>query len=191
VLLHTDDAKSAPYGPHRNPTGLPRSATIKEKPSMWNKPTLSARKYCGIALSLLLSSALSLPAHAMENWKVNMAKSHFSSGVNTLVLERDTGSPNAPGKAAGGSFVVISGDKVYVAKDESAFDAASGKFKTVDYNRWRDMKIVQIGEKVRTNDYCSFHCQAGHPEPHRTLTFIAVGGDPSPRMRDIVVLNTP
>jgi hypothetical protein len=158
---------------------------------MWSKSSLgSPRHYGGIALTLLLSSALSLPAHAMEKWKIDLAKSHFSSGSNTLVLERDTGSPAAPGKAAGGSFVVISGDKVYIARGETAFDAASGKIKTVDYNRWKDMKIVQIGEKVRTNDYCSFHCQAGHLESRRTLTFTAVGGDPSPQMRDVVVLNT-
>lgn len=157
---------------------------------MWNKPTLSARNYCGIALSLILSSALSLPAHAMEKWKIDMAKSHFSSGSNTLVLERATGSPATPGKSAGGTFLVIAGDKVYLATDETAFDSASGTVKTVDYSRWKDMKIVQIGEMVRASDYCDFHCQTGTIQTRRTLTFTAVGGDPSSQMSGLVAVNT-
>jgi len=161
--------------------------------SMWSKPTFrSTKRYGGIACILLLSSALSLPADAMEKWKINMAKSHFSSGSNTLVLERDTGPSGAAlkGNPAAGTFLVIAGDKLYVATDESAFDAATGKtIKTVDYNRWKEMKIVQLGEKVRTNDVCSFHCQSGLPDDHRTLTFRATAGDPTPQMRSVVVLN--
>jgi hypothetical protein len=53
------------------------------------------------------------------------------------------------------------------------------------------MKIVQIGEKVRTDDFCDFHCQAGHLETHRTLTFSAIGGDPTSKMGSVIVLNTP
>jgi hypothetical protein len=142
-------------------------------------------------MMVFLSSALSLPAQAMEKWNINVDKSHFSSGSNTLALDRVTSSPTAAGRPAGGSFIVIAGDKVYLATDETAFDAASGKtIKAVDYTRWKDMKIVQIGEKVRTNDHCDFHCQAGHLESHRTVTFTAIGGDPSSQMRNVVVLNT-
>ena len=160
---------------------------------MWSKPSSqSTRHYGRLALMVLLSSALSMPVYATEKWKVNMAKSHFSSGTNTLVLERDTGSSGATaGKPAAGTFLVIAGDSVYLATDESAFDAASGKpIKNVDYNRWKEMKIVQVGEKVRTNDVCGFRCQAGHPETHRTVTFRATGGDPSSKMGSVVVLNT-
>ena len=159
---------------------------------MWNNSTLrSTRSYCGIALIAFLSTALSLPASAMEKWKINMDRSHFSAGANTLALDRVTNSPATAGTPTGGTFVVIAGDKVYLATDEAAFDAASGKtIRPVDYTRWKDMKIVQIGWKVRTNDYCSFHCQGGHLESHRTLTFTALGGDPSPQMRNVVVLNT-
>jgi len=162
---------------------------------MWSKPALlSSKRYGRVALMVLLTSALSLPAHAMEKWKVNMAKSHFSSGSNTLVLERDTGAPGAAttAKAAAGTFLVIAGDNVYLATDESAFDAATGKIiKNVDYNRWKDMKIVQVGEKVRSNDYCGFRCQSGHPDNRRTVTFRSTAGDPSEKMNSVVVLNTP
>jgi hypothetical protein len=159
---------------------------------MWSKSTHRSAKTCsGIALIAFLSAALSLPAHAMEKWNINMDKSHFSAGTNTLALDRVTNSPTTAGRPAGGTFVVIAGDKVYLATDEAAFDAASGKtIRPVDYTRWKDMKIVQIGWKVRSNDHCDFHCQAGHIESHRTLTFTAVGGDPSPQMRNVVVLNT-
>jgi|SRR5579871_541484 len=158
---------------------------------MLNKPTLYARRYNGIALMLLLSSALSLPANAMEKWKIDMSRSHFSANSNTLVLERASGSPATQGTPSGGTFLVIAGDKVYLATDEAAFDAASGKvIKTVDYSRWKDMKIVQIGEKLRSNDFCLFRCQTGAPETHRTLTFTAVGGDPSSQMSGLVALNT-
>lgn len=161
---------------------------------MWSKPALLSSKHYGrFALMVLLTSALSLPVHAMERWKVNMAKSHFSSGSNTLVLERDTGAPGAAAtaKAAAGSFLVIAGDNVYLATDEAALDAATGKIRTVDYSRWKDMKIVRLGEKVRSDDYCSFRCQTGHPDNHRTLTFRSTAGDPSEKMNSIVVLNTP
>ncbi len=154
----------------------------------------SAPHYAGFAFSLLLASALSLPAHATEKWKINMTKSHFSAGTNTLVLERDylsAGSSKAePGNAANGEFLVISGDRVYLAIDESVSNG-SGPIKTVDYNHWKDMKIVQIGERVRSNDVCSFRCQSGHLENRRTLTFTAIGGDPSARMSGLIALNSP
>ena len=54
---------------------------------MWYKFTNRFEtRHAGLALAVLLSAALSLPANAAEIWKVNFAKSTFSSGSNTLVL---------------------------------------------------------------------------------------------------------
>jgi len=150
-------------------------------------------RHTGFALSLLLASAFSLPANATEKWNINIAKSHFSAGTNTLVLERNTSSAEAgkvqPGNAANGHFLVIAGDKVYLATDETAFEA-SGAIKTVDYNRWKQMKMTLIGEKVHSNDFCIFRCMTGHQENRRTVTFTAVGGDPSSQMSGLIALNT-
>jgi len=50
---------------------------------------------------------------------------------------------------------------------------------------------VQIGDKVRSVDYCGFRCQSGLPDNRITITFVAKDNiDMSKqRMNDIVVLN--
>jgi hypothetical protein len=151
-------------------------------------------RYAGIALSVLMSAALSLPAHAAEIWKVDLAKSTFGSGANRLVLERASGKATQgmelKGTPAPGTFLVISNGKIYLAADESASDATSSTgVRTVDYTAWKDMKLVQIGDHVRSTDnYCGFRCQSGLPEGRMTLTFTAKG-DVSKQMSTILVLN--
>ena len=140
-------------------------------------------RHAGIALTVLLSAALSLPANAAEIWKVDLAKSTFGSGANTLVLERASGKATQgmelKGTPAPGTFLVISNGKIYLAADESASDATSSTgVRTVDYTAWKDMKLVQIGDKVRSADYCGFACQSGLPDRRMTLTFTAKGDRP-------------
>jgi hypothetical protein len=156
---------------------------------MWHKHSVTLTS---AAVAALLTAALSWPAQAAEVWRVNVEKSKFSSSTNTLVLDRFMGKPSAQivasGNPAAGTFLVIAGGKVYLAADQSA-DAWGTGIKTVDYTRWMDMKLVQIGDHVRSLDYCSFRCQAGLADRRKTLSFIAKGGDPSERMRDLVVYN--
>ena len=151
-------------------------------------------RYAGIALTVLLGAALSLPAQAAEIWKVDLAKSTFSSGSNTLVLERVSGkappqsidakNPNA------GTFLVISNGKIFLAADDGTYATSSGNgVRTVDYTGWKDMKLVQIGDKVRSADHCRFACQAGLPDRNMTLTFTAKVDDVAKRMSDVLVLN--
>ena len=151
-------------------------------------------RHAVLALTVLLSAALSLPANAAEIWKVDQAKSTFGAGANRLVLERVSGKA-APGMElkgtpATGTFLVISNGKIYLAADESASDATSSTgVRTVDYSAWKDMKLVQIGDHVRSTDnYCGFRCQSGLPERRMTLTFTA-NGDISKQMSTILVLN--
>jgi hypothetical protein len=151
-------------------------------------------RYAGIALSVLMSAALSLPANAAEIWKVDLAKSTFGPASNTLVLERASGKATqgmeVKGTPAPGTFLVISNGKIYLAADESASDATSSTgVRTVDYTAWKDMKLVQIGDHVRSTDYCGFRCQSGFPDRRMTLTFTAKGVDPSRQMSNILVLN--
>jgi hypothetical protein len=134
-----------------------------------------------------------LPAHAAEIWKVNLAKSTFSPSANTLVLERTDGkapmqSVDAKGNPTAGTFLVISKGKIFLAADDATYATSSGAVRAVDYNSWRDMKLVEIGDKVRSADHCAFACQAGLPDRRMTLTFTAKG-DVSKQMSNILVLN--
>jgi len=161
---------------------------------MWYKPTA----YCvpkrrTIGLAVLLSTALLLPAHAADVWKIDLTKSKFSAGSNTLVLNRGnegTDSTAATRNSTTGTFLVISNGNLYVAQDEAAANAWSpGSIRKIDYANWKGMRLVQIGEKVRPANVCGFHCQAGLPETHLTFTFKATAGDPTERMSKMVVLN--
>jgi hypothetical protein len=161
---------------------------------MWSKFTHQETRYAGMALSVLLTAALSFPAHAAEIWRINHAKSQFGPDANTLVLERASAKAPSQGTDATadqGTFLVISNGNVYMATDETAYDPSAGTgVKKVDYARWNDMKLVQIGEKVRSTEHCAFACQSGLPDKRMTLTFHAKGGDPSAQMGNILVLNT-
>lgn len=126
-------------------------------------------------------------------WTVNLAKSKFGAGANTLVLEqRGHGAKAADAKSnpAASSFLVVSGGNIYLATDTVA--AASGNAITqVDYNRWSELKLIKIGDRVRSTGVCSFRCQQGLRDNRpMTLTFAGNGIDPSGQMNtNIVVLN--
>jgi hypothetical protein len=151
-------------------------------------------RHAGVALAVLIAAVLSLPANAAEIWKVNLAKSKFSSSTNTLVLERDSAKASAQNiggntDSGANTFLVIAHRKIYLATDEAASDASNRSVRTVDYTAWRGMKLVQIGEKVRPADICGFSCQAGLRDSRMTLTFTSNGVDPSRQMSKIVVFN--
>lgn len=145
----------------------------------------------GLALAALLA-AMAVPAHADEIWGINYAKSHFGPGTNTLVLDRTSGKitdQNATAISASGSFLVISGAKIYMAVDEEALVAGQGVRK-VDYTRWRDMKLVLIGDHVRSPTYCDFRCQSGFASNTVTLNFTAHGQDPTDAMKQMVAVSS-
>jgi len=151
-------------------------------------------RHAAFALTVLMSAAFSLPANAAEIWKVDLAKSTFSSGSNTLVLERASGKAtqgiDAKGDPAANAFLVVANGKIYLAAAEAASDATSSTgVRTVDYAGWKDMKLMQIGDKVRSADTCGFACQGGLSDRRMTLTFSAKGGDVSKQMSTILVLN--
>lgn len=77
-----------------------------------------------------------------------------------------------------------------MATDWAADDAASKGIRPVDYARWRDMDVVQIGDNVRSADLCDVRCQGGLPSNHLTLTFKAKGADAREMMSTGIVLNT-
>jgi hypothetical protein len=159
---------------------------------MWSKFTHHEARYAGMALSVLLTAALSFPAHAAEIWQINHARSQFGPGSNTLVLERADGkATNQATDATGnpGTFLVISNGNLYLATDETPDPSAGPAIKKVDYTRWNGMKLVQIGEKVRSADHCGFRCQMGLADPNMTVTFHAKVADPSAQMANALVLN--
>src|SRR6266581_187163 len=83
-------------------------------------------RHAVLALTVLMSAAFSLPANAAEIWKINMAKSTFSAGANTLVLERASGKAThdieVKDNSGVGTFLVISNGNIYLAADEAAYD---------------------------------------------------------------------
>ena len=151
------------------------------------------------AASLVLAGAFALtPATAQAagyagtspitvgsgHWKIDVAKSHFGPDRNTMVVERAGASSNAD--TASNTFVVIANGKVYLATSSEASNA--GGVKKIDYNRWKDMKLVQVGDNAQALDHCGFRCQSGMSEDRLTLTFKSVNGG-MPEMGNLVVLN--
>ena len=140
------------------------------------------------ALAALLSAALSLPSQAAGMWKVDITRSTFSSGANTLILQRYEGGA-AAAQTGANAFLVVSNGKLYLATDEAAENGSSKGVTSIDYSRWRDMKLIEIGSEVHSPDNCGFRCQSGLPDPRMTLTFKATHGNPKDQMHDIVVFN--
>jgi hypothetical protein len=142
----------------------------------------------GIGIAALMGATMALPAHADEIWKINYARSHFGPSANTLVLQRvNSGGNTSLGVSARGSFLVISGGKIYMAVDEQAL-ASDPAVRKVDYTRWRDMKLVEIGDHIRSG-YCDFRCQSGFSNNEVTLTFVAHGNDPTDTMQNMIAVN--
>ena len=127
------------------------------------------------------------PVSITGSWKINVARSHFGPDRNSMVIDRAGTSDNSQDGSR--TFVVISNGKVYLATSSEAFDKITGNgVKKVDYSRWKDMKLVQVGENAKAADICSFRCQTGTAEDHLTLTFKSVNGG-MPEMGNIVVLS--
>jgi hypothetical protein len=143
------------------------------------------------ALAAFLSAGLSLPSLAAGGvWKVDVSKSTFSAGSNTLVLQHYDGSAaGQQTEGAGNTFLVVSNGKIYVATNDAAYGASSNGLRSIDYSHWRDMKLIEIGNNVHSADTCNFRCQQGLPDPRMTLTFKATNGNPRDQMNEIVVLN--
>jgi len=146
-----------------------------------------------IAFAALLGVAMAAPpAHADEFWKIDQAKSHFTPGANTLVLEKAspaTAGPNATASSASAGFLVLADGKVFMAVDEAALASGPGARK-VDYSRWRDMKLVEIGDHVRPSPYCSLRCQSGADYNTMTVNFTAHGQDPTETMKQMVAISS-
>jgi len=140
----------------------------------------------------LLGTILPVTAHADQVWRIVTEKSHFGPGTNIVAMERSSGQPaGGEGKAAStplaAQFLVIANDKVYLAVDERAYASISG-IRAVDYRRWRDMKLIKIGDNLR-RDYCGSRCQRGLPEDRMNVTFTSNGVDPRLFVRNMPVLN--
>lgn len=163
---------------------------------MWFKFDTIQFQPGGVALAVLLSAAGAVPAHAAEMWKVNMARSKFSAGPNTLVLERYNGPASAPVVDTNGKpiqrVLIISNSKLYIAKEAAAADALAGKgFRTVADTAPKGPNVVQIGANAHSTDHCDFRCQGGLAPRTITLAFDASGVDPRDMMSDAIVLNGP
>ena len=70
--------------------------------------------------------------------------------------------------------------------DEATYNASHNGVRTVTYPGMPGMKLVQIGDNVRSKDYCDFRCQSGVPDPRMTVTFIAKVADPREEMSTIL-----
>ena len=127
--------------------------------------------------ALLLGATLPQAALAASSdgiwdgiWKVDAAKSNFSSGSANLSMERVADA--APGA---GGFIVVSKGNVYLVTGATAFESSG--LQQVDYARMAMQgKAVLIGKNARSREVCGFRCQGGLPEPKITLSFKPVAG---------------
>jgi hypothetical protein len=142
------------------------------------------------ALSLTALSQAGLAANASDTgiWTVNLAQSKFGPGTNKLVIEA-AGRNTKQNGASGGTFLVVSSGKVYLATDEATAATSATGVSAVDYRAWRGMKLIEIGNNVHSNAICSFRCQGGLPDNRPViLTFSGNGIDPRERMNSNVVV---
>jgi hypothetical protein len=142
------------------------------------------------ALSLTALSQAGLAANASDTgiWTVNLAQSSFGPGANKLVLET-AGRNTEQNGAGGGTFLVVSNGKVYLATNEATAATSASGATPVDYRAWRGMTLVEIGDNVHSNAICSFRCQGGLADTRPvTLTFSGKGIDPRERMNSNVVV---
>jgi hypothetical protein len=119
--------------------------------------------------ALVLTAVLPQAATAMTAWKVDPAKSRFSSRSVTLTIE----SVGAASQASG-SFIVVANGNVYTVTGPTANDS---NVQPADYARLKTPgKAVLIGTKARTTNNCGSNCRFGVVGPSMTLTFQAVSG---------------
>src|SRR5262249_12981205 len=118
----------------------------------------------------------------------NLAQSQFGPGTNKLVIEA-AGRDTKQDHAGGGTFLVVSDGKVYLATDETTAATSASGPTSVNYRAWRGMKLVEIGTNVHSNAICSFSCRGGLPDNRPiTLTFSGNGVDPREKMNSNVVV---
>ena len=158
-----------------------------------NLSMVSVRRITIMAFAALGLTALSETGSAANSsdagiWTVNLARSQFGPGTNKLVIEA-AGRDTKQNDAGGGTFLVVSDGKVYLATDEATAATSSSGVTPVDYRAWRGMKLVEIGNNVHSNAICSFNCRGGLPDNRPvTLTFSGNGIDPRERMNSNVVV---
>jgi len=150
-----------------------------------NTSTAAARRTLASTLAALVL-AIAIPQIAfaagsnVEIWKVDPAKSNFSSAsaTTTLSIER-VGAANP----TAGRFIVISKNRsVYLVTGAAASDSKG--VKPVDYTgMMRDGKAVLLGTNAQSADHCGFRCQSGLPDNRMTLTFKAANGA-APQIND-------
>jgi hypothetical protein len=152
---------------------------------MWYKFTDHAEtRHAGIALAVLLSAALSLPAHSAEIWKIDPAKSKFSSDTATLSIARDAKGLNQ----TAGKVIVISKGNVYLVTGAAASNGSG--LKLADYSHMANGKAVLIGTNARSADPCGFRCMQGAAEPRMTVTFKTVNPE-GQQVKDMLAYNEP
>jgi hypothetical protein len=135
--------------------------------------TAARRTIVSTVTALILASALPTAALATPSdgiWKVNPAKSSFSSGYTTLVIDR-----TRDAHRGAGAFIVVSDGNVYLVTSATAQDNRGAQ--QVNYARMAsEGKAVLIGRNAKSTGICGFRCQGGLPELHMTLSFRAVNG---------------
>lgn len=137
--------------------------------------TAARRAVLSTLTALILAAALPQAGFAASSlagiWKVDPAKSTFSSGFATLSLQRDAGVSRAAG-----SFIVLSKGNVYRVTGAASSDASKG-VEQVDGTDRNSGSSVLIGTNVRSLDICGRECQSGHTDHSMktmTLTFKVV-----------------
>jgi hypothetical protein len=143
--------------------------------SMTHFVNTTAARHTLISALIALALSAGLPQAALGatsdgTWKVDAAKSSFSSGSAALSTERVTN-----GSSGAGSVIVVSKGNVYLVTGATAYDRRG--IEQLDYSRMATQgKAVLIGKDARSTDACGFRCQGGLPEPKMTLRFRPVAG---------------
>ena len=148
-----------------------------------------------IGMSFLLSTTLSLSAHATEVWKINFERNR-NSGRLVILLFSKKPTKREPKMARWltqrrpQTLLWLLPIREFTLLPMKVRTLSMAELKKVDYGRWKSMKVVQIGDHARSADYCDMRCQSGFNSGVRTITFATKGVDLSQKMGGVLVLNT-
>lgn len=144
---------------------------------MTSNPSIRAMRSIGAVIFAVALGQIALAetASGAELWKVDLANSQLSPGLNTLTVEPVDLSTRDLKSNSQTSILILSEGKVYLANPghDIAFLGDTGT-RTVAVPPPGTIEAVHIGNFARVTRLCGYLCRMGRSDDRMTVTFTAV-----------------